>query len=93
MVTKHIMLITIMLHCADKAVTEPGQHNVGRKRSGIMKSTRRLLSIILCLVMCLSLLPTAFAEDGLVSSGKAGPESTFKLYQDGRLIISGTGIV
>ena len=57
-----------------------------------MKSTRRLLSILLCLVMCLSLLPTAFAaDDALVSSGLAGPYATFKLYSSGKLVINGTG--
>ncbi len=58
-----------------------------------MKSTRRLLSILLCLVMCLSLLPTAFAaDDALVSSGFAGPGATFKLYSSGKLVINGTGV-
>ena len=34
-----------------------------------MKSTRRLLSIILCLVMCLSLLPvSAFAADDIMTA-------------------------
>ncbi len=61
-----------------------------------MKSTRRLLSIILCLVMCLSLLPTAFAaDDDIISSGKANPAGTaeFVLYKSGKLVISGTGWV
>ncbi len=57
-----------------------------------MKSTRRLLSIILCLIMCLSLLPTAaFAADNLVASGTAGLGVTFKLYQSGKLVINGIG--
>ncbi len=61
-----------------------------------MKSTRRLLSIILCLVMCLSLLPTAFAaDDDIISSGRANLAGTaeFVLYKSGKLVISGTGTV
>ena len=63
-----------------------------------MKSTRRLLSIILCLIMCLSLLPaSAFAADDLIASGDANPSDpgkvTFKLYKSGKLVISGFGTV
>ena len=58
-----------------------------------MKSTRRLLSILLCLVMCLSMLPTAFAADNIMAAGKAGSDAEFKLYTDGRLVINGTGTV
>lgn len=63
-----------------------------------MKSTRRLLSIILCLIMCLSLLPTAaFADDGLIASGDANPgdpgKVSFKLYKSGKLVIGGYGTV
>ena len=59
-----------------------------------MKSTRRLLSIILCLIMCLSLLPvSAFAADNIMTAGTAGANANFKLYTDGRLVIDGTGQV
>lgn len=57
-----------------------------------MKSTRRLLSIILCLIMCLSLLPvSAFADASIMTAGKAGPNAQFKLYTDGKLVVNGTG--
>ena len=59
-----------------------------------MKSTRRLLSIILCLIMCLSLLPvSAFAADDIMTSGWAGSTVQFKLYTDGKLVLNGTGTV
>lgn len=63
-----------------------------------MKSTRRLLSILLCLIMCLSMLPTAFAaDDGLIASGDANPSDpdkvSFKLYKSGKLVIAGYGTV
>ena len=54
-----------------------------------MKSTRRLLSIILCLIMCLSLLPvSAFAAANIMTAGKAGPNAQFKLYTDGKLVVN-----
>lgn len=57
-----------------------------------MKSTRRLLSIILCLIMCLSLLPvSAFAADNIMTAGWAGSTVQFKLYTDGKLVLNGTG--
>lgn len=60
-----------------------------------MKSTRRLLSIILCLVMCLSLLPvSAFAaDDDIMTAGWAGSTVQFKLYKSGTLVLEGTGTV
>lgn len=58
-----------------------------------MKSTRRLLSILLCLIMCLSMLPTAAFADNIMAAGKAGSDAEFKLYTDGRLVINGTGTV
>lgn len=63
-----------------------------------MKSTRRLLSIILCLIMCLSLLPmSAFADDGIIASGDANPgdpgKVEFVLYKSGKLVVSGYGEV
>ena len=59
-----------------------------------MKSTRRLLSIILCLIMCLSLLPvSAFADNNIMTAGWAGSTVQFKLYTDGRLVLNGTGNV
>ena len=60
-----------------------------------MKSTRRLLSLILCLIMCLSLLPvSAFAaDDDILTAGWAGSTVQFKLYKSGTLVLEGTGMV
>ena len=62
-----------------------------------MKSTRRFLVLVLCLVMCLALFPASASAAGIVASGNCGPgganNASFKLYTDGRLIISGTGTI
>lgn len=60
---------------------------------------RRILSGLLCLMLCLSLLPAALAEgdpaaNGVVASGECGAQGnnlTWTLSSDGVLTISGTG--
>ncbi len=62
-----------------------------------MKSTRRFFALVLCLVMCLAFFPASASAAGIVAAGNCGPggasNAQFKLYTDGRLIITGTGSI
>ena len=58
-----------------------------------MKSTRKMLALVLALVMCLAFFPASASAAGIIASGAAGPNSEFVLYGDGRMIINGTGQV
>ena len=58
-----------------------------------MKSTRKMLALALALVLCLALFPASASAAGIESSGQAGPTAEFVLYTDGRLVISGTGVI
>ena len=58
-----------------------------------MKSTRRLLSLILCLLMCLTLLPASAFAANIMASGWATGNVEFVLYTDGKLVLSGSGNV
>ena len=57
-----------------------------------MKTTIiKILSSIFCLVICLCLIPAAFADGGIIDSGNCGDDLTWTLDDEGTLIISGTG--
>ena len=67
-----------------------------------MKKLRSALALLLCLVLCLSLFPaSAFAQEQenteahtVVDSGTCGAQGdnlSWTLYDDGGLVISGTG--
>ena len=58
-----------------------------------MKSTRKMLALVLALVMCLAFFPASASAAGIMASGSAGSNAEFVLYTDGRLVISGTGTV
>lgn len=60
-----------------------------------MKSTRRFLTLVLCLVMCLALFPASASAAGIIASGNAGGDGNaeFVLYTDGRMVISGSGMI
>ena len=58
-----------------------------------MKSTQRILALVLCLVLCLALFPASASAAGIIASGSAGPNAEFVLYTDGKLVISGQGQV
>lgn len=59
-----------------------------------MKSTRRILALVLCLLMCMALFPlSASAAGSIQSSGTCGAGLEFVLYNDGELVINGTGSI
>ena len=58
-----------------------------------MKSTRRLLSLVLCLLMCLTLFPASAFADNIMASGWATGNVEFVLYTSGKLVLSGSGAV
>ena len=60
-----------------------------------MKSTRKMLALVLALVLCLALFPASASAAGIVASGSANAADTaeFVLYTDGRLVISGLGAI
>ena len=51
---------------------------------------KKMLSLILALVMVLGMMPTASAVE-VLGSGSAGQNITWTMYDDGRLVFSGTG--
>ena len=59
-----------------------------------MKSTRRILALVLCLLMCMALFPlSASAAGSIQSSGTCGAGLEFVIYNDGELVINGTGSI
>ena len=59
-----------------------------------MKTTMiKMLSSIFCLVIYLCLIPSASAEGDVVATGTCGDNATWMLDEEGKLIISGTGIM
>ena len=58
-----------------------------------MKSTRRLLSLILCLLMCLTVFPASAFAANIMASGQVASNVEFVLYTDGKLVLSGSGTV
>ena len=93
-----IMLITIMLHCADYLLLFCSHRSLDRK--GVvftMKSTRKMLALVLALVLCLALFPASASAAAIESSGRCGPggaaNAEFVLYTDGKLVINGQGRV
>ena len=58
-----------------------------------MKSTRKMLALVLALVLCLALFPASASAAGIMAAGSAGPQAEFVLYTDGKLVISGKGTI
>ena len=60
-----------------------------------MKSTRKMLALVLALVFCLALFPASASAAGIIASGDANIAGTaaFVLYTDGKLVINGQGTI
>ena len=57
-----------------------------------MAKTRKLiLALLLCTAMLLTFSATAFAETGITSKGSCGTDVKWTLYDNGKLLITGTG--
>ena len=62
----------------------------------MMKTLRIALSLLACVVLCLCLSPAGNAEGYIIDSGtcgKSGDSVTWTLYDNGKLVIEGTGAI
>ncbi len=58
-----------------------------------MKTTKKVLSLLLAVLMMATMMLSAFAAPKVVVSGKAGENVTWQLTEDGVLTVSGKGAV
>ena len=56
-----------------------------------MKFIKKTLAILLALLLCIAVMPSAFAADDVIASGEAGEGITWTLTGSGVLTVSGNG--
>ena len=54
-----------------------------------MKFIKKTLAILLALLLCIAVMPSAFAADDVIASGEAGEGITWTLTGSGVLTVSG----